>query len=248
MVFKMSTFKEIEIGSYSLTGRDSFINVVGFVAVAVLPLEFVQNYRVVPLLMGTCSFGWLQRKRILWWDTWGAIQCFGPPIGFWQSMVFITPCKLNPFFFFFSLYCFLHKFDPGHSHFFYFYNSPLITSFVFFFFRFAIYVPPTGKGATVRHKQRMTSISYMFCSWNSYYDIGPVHSEISMHEDKKLKLCIVVPMSLIEPRQYHSTLSWFLLPISELEASIIQKQSNLIEVCIFLTYILGSLSLSHTHI
>jgi hypothetical protein len=52
MVFKMSTFKEIEIGSYSLMGRDSFINVVGFVAVAVLPLEFVQNYRVGSLING----------------------------------------------------------------------------------------------------------------------------------------------------------------------------------------------------
>lgn len=113
---------------------DSLINVV-----SVMPLEFVQNYWVIPLLMGACSFGIRERER----ERWGKenivvkrgvlLNALVLVFGFGGVWVLLHPAKQTLFF---SLSCFLHKFDPWYSHFCStLHNSPFITSFVFFFFR-----------------------------------------------------------------------------------------------------------------
>ena len=130
IIWKSSNEKE----SYGHMGGDSLIN-----AVSVLPLKFGQNYWVIPLLTGACSFGIRERgrgeeERILWWN----VGWYWMRWSFYLVLAvygFYYTCKAKPLFFF-SLSCFLHKFDPWYSHFCStLHNSPFITSFVFFFFR-----------------------------------------------------------------------------------------------------------------
>ena len=98
IIWKSSNEKE----SYGHMGGDSLIN-----AVSVLPLKFGQNYWVIPLLTGACSFGIRERgrgeeERILWWN----VGWYWMRWSFYLVLAvygFYYTCKAKPLFFFLFL-------------------------------------------------------------------------------------------------------------------------------------------------